>query len=677
MKIINYTFTNSTSLNNFIRENNIQNSNQTFIQMFYSEISDTNLCLEVRDCIKQLLPNAMIMGTSTDGNVASGRVEDNCIILSFSLFENSFANTFIFNDTSIFEIVMYLKKHVIKENTKLLVLFANIFTFNANNLINELNKYLKGVVICGGYAGINFESNSSLVITNDNDDAQLVVTSIESDCLNVSTNYFLNWQTIGKKMIVTKSKKNIIYEIDNKKAIDIYEYYLGKDVVDGFPETGLDFPLIFMDNDIKAARVPVSLGKDGSVVLSGNIDKGSEVKFSFANIEYIEENNLNLLKERKHSISEAIYVYSCVARKKIFAEYLNDELSLLNHIAQTTGFMTYGEFYHNQDNQINTLLNTTTTYVTLSEHKYEEFKFDEHEIKYNDKQKNSLTLKALSHLVDRTSLDLEHRTSELEKTIKNLKKTQKRLVEAEKMASLGELVAGVAHEINTPIGIGLTGITHLLDLTQDIRKTYEDDNMSVEEFENYLNTSEKVSKMINSNLSRTAALVNSFKQVSVDQVTEEKRIFNLKDYIDEILMSISNVTKKTKLDISVVCDKDIVISSFPGSFSQIITNLIINSIRHGFNEAEEGNISIQIEKNDNILTLIYKDDGHGIPKKNISKIFDPFFTTSRGKGGTGLGLNIIYNIVTSKLKGTLICNSVENKGVEFIIEVKVEEVKTK
>ena len=681
MKVINYTYSNLNSLKEFISSNNINNSNKTFIQIFYSEIIDINDCKEVRDNLAALLPNSSIMATSTDGNVSSGSVKDDCIVISFSLFEKSFTSTYTFKDTSAKEILKKMKNTIVKSNTKLLVIYANIFTFNANNLINKLNKKLKGVVICGGYSGINFKTNESFILSKKEDNIDVIITSIESDYLDVSTNYFLNWQAIGKKMVVTKSKKDVIYEIDNKKAIEIYEFYLGKSVVNNFPESGLDFPLIYVENGVNTARVPLSLGKDGSVVVSGNIKEGTEVKFSFANIDYIETNNLILLKQRQHKKSEAVYIYSCVARKKIFEEYLNDELSLLNEIGNTSGFMTYGEFYHNLEDELNTLLNTTTTYVTLNENEAELFNFDNLNNQYVEKEKHMMTLKSLSHLIDRTSKDLELRTTELlvtnatlKNTITELRDTQKRLVESEKMASLGALVAGVAHEINTPIGIGLTGITHLQAEIGTLKEKYSKDNMSEEEFELFLSQSEELYSVINSSLSRTANLVRSFKQVAVDQTSENKRVFNLFDYINETLLSIKTVTQKQNMDITVKCNKEYVLNSYPGAFSQIITNLIINSISHGFTNEKKGEILIEvvIEKN-KILKLIYKDNGVGISKKNLSKIFDPFFTTNRQKGGTGLGLNILYNIVSSTLNGHLTCKSELNHGVEFTATFNLKE----
>lgn len=272
-------------------------------------------------------------------------------------------------------------------------------------------------------------------------------------------------------------------------------------------------------------------------------------------------------------------------------------------------------------------------------------------------------------ILDRNN-ELEDANNELEISIENLQQTQEQLIEAEKMASLGALVAGVAHEINTPIGIGLTGASHFQVISNKIKSLYENDKMTQESFEDFLNTSDELAVLINSNLKKAANLVKSFKQVAVDQTSEEKREFLLLTYIEEILASIHSVTKKTKLDIFISCDDKIKINSFPGAISQILTNLIMNSIIHGYDKKEKGLLSIYVTKEENLVKIIYKDDGKGIKEENISKIFDPFFTTNRHNGGSGLGLNIIYNIVTTKLNGKIICQN-KTKGVEFIITFEV------
>lgn len=290
------------------------------------------------------------------------------------------------------------------------------------------------------------------------------------------------------------------------------------------------------------------------------------------------------------------------------------------------------------------------------------------EIKVNDKTKEIANFnKDLQKRIYERTEELEESNEELQTMIYNLEKTQDKLIESEKMASLGGLVAGVAHEINTPVGIGLTGITHFLDLHKNIKLKYKNDDMTEDCFESYLNKSQEIAILINSNLNRTVDLVKSFKQVAIDQTSEEKRSFNLKEYIDEVLLSLGNITKKTNLNIKVNCHKELVIYSYPGAFAHIITNLIINSITHAFEEKEKGNILINIIEESKKIKLIYTDNGKGIKEENLEKIFEPFFTTNREKGGTGLGLNIIYNIVTNNLKGTITCESKIKEGVKFII----------
>jgi len=257
--------------------------------------------------------------------------------------------------------------------------------------------------------------------------------------------------------------------------------------------------------------------------------------------------------------------------------------------------------------------------------------------------------------------------NELSKTLNNLEVTQTKLVEAEKMASLGGLVAGVAHEINTPIGIGLTGISHFLDMTKDVKEKYDSNTMSQDVFENYLNTSEELAIQINSNLQKTAHLVSNFKKISFDQSSEEKRKINLKEYLGEVIFSMKMITKKTNITIENRCPNDININTYPGAISQIITNLIINSIKHAFNEKEKGTIIIYATMKDGMVKLVYEDNGKGIEKDTLPKIFDPFFTTNREGGGTGLGLNILYNIISNTLLGKIKCNSIKGEGVEFTI----------
>ncbi len=254
---------------------------------------------------------------------------------------------------------------------------------------------------------------------------------------------------------------------------------------------------------------------------------------------------------------------------------------------------------------------------------------------------------------------------------KDLKETQSQLIESEKMASLGGMVAGVAHEINTPVGMALTAVTHLEEETKNLKKMYEAQDMSEEDFENYLEDSLQLNQSIYINLDKAASLVRSFKQVAVDQTSNHDRKFNFEEYTQEILQSLHSQLKKVKIKIELAIDEKLEIHSNPGAFSQILSNFIMNSITHGIDPKSEGVIRIEAIQDEDNFILKYSDNGKGMDKQTQEKIFDPFFTTNREKGGSGLGMNIIFNLVTQKLHGKIELETGVNRGVVFTIKAPI------
>ncbi|MEG3940908.1 ATP-binding sensor histidine kinase [Microcoleus sp. S36b_A3] len=263
---------------------------------------------------------------------------------------------------------------------------------------------------------------------------------------------------------------------------------------------------------------------------------------------------------------------------------------------------------------------------------------------------------------------VQQRTSELSQTLEDLRSAQKKLVESEKMAALGGLVAGVAHEINTPIGIGITAASLLAEKVTKFFELYSKGQIKRSELEKFLDTALQSSNMILSNLTRAADLIHSFKEVAVDQSSELQRTFNLKNYLEEILTSLTAKLRRTKHKIEIKGDENIVLDSYPGVLCQIVTNLVFNSLVHAYDGEDEGILAFDFKLEGDRLIFEYADNGKGVSPENLSKIFEPFFTTKRGKGGTGLGLHIIYNLVTQKLKGTITCESQLNKGTRFMME---------
>jgi len=264
---------------------------------------------------------------------------------------------------------------------------------------------------------------------------------------------------------------------------------------------------------------------------------------------------------------------------------------------------------------------------------------------------------------------VQQRTTELSQTLADLQSTQTKLVESEKMASLGGLVAGVAHEINTPVGIGITAASLLADKTTEFFDTYKSGQMKRSQLEKFLDTAMQSSSMVLSNLNRAADLIQSFKQVAVDQCTEEQRTFNLKQYLSEVLISLKPKLRTTQHQVEIKGDEAIALNTYPGALAQIITNLVMNSLTHAYMPEDAGYLVFDFKQKGEQIIFEYADDGKGIPKENLSKIFDPFFTTKRGQGGSGLGLHIVYNLVTQKLNGTIECESQVGVGTKFVIKL--------
>jgi two-component system, NtrC family, sensor kinase len=282
------------------------------------------------------------------------------------------------------------------------------------------------------------------------------------------------------------------------------------------------------------------------------------------------------------------------------------------------------------------------------------------------RNKESLLKGVIVELQDSQAI-LEKKSSDLEQAFNDLTLMQNKLVEAEKMSALGSLVAGVAHEINTPVGTSITLVSMLSDETEILIKSIAQGQLKRSAFNSYLEIVQESTDILLSNLNRAGELVQSFKQVAVDQLSLEQRTFGIKQYLEEIIVSLSPHLKKTSHILTLSGDDTLTIESYPGALAQIATNLVTNSLSHAFGADTSGQLHFDIARQDDQAVICYTDNGRGIAPENLGKIFDPFFTTARHQGGTGLGLHIVYNLVTQKLKGNIQVQSQPDQGVLFQI----------
>lgn len=276
---------------------------------------------------------------------------------------------------------------------------------------------------------------------------------------------------------------------------------------------------------------------------------------------------------------------------------------------------------------------------------------------------------SLDRRVQERTAALQAANADLERAVFELQRTQQHLVQNEKMSALGALVAGVAHEINTPLGISVTAVSFLEERIRGLANLFGDDKMSREELQAFLDTSAESVSIALANLNRAVELIRSFKQVAVDQAGSTRRKFFMNDYLKEVLLSLKPQLAHVRHQVRLDCPEQLSLFGRPGDYSQIVTNLVMNSLVHGFDGVEAGHIDIRVEETAAGMVIRYRDDGRGIAPENLDRIFDPFFTTRRGQGGSGLGLHVVYNIVCQGLGGSIQCRSQPGQGVEFEIHV--------
>ena len=269
----------------------------------------------------------------------------------------------------------------------------------------------------------------------------------------------------------------------------------------------------------------------------------------------------------------------------------------------------------------------------------------------------------------KSEAQIKEKNLALEDSLKKLKATQDYLVQSETIASLGRMVAGFAHEINTPVGNALTAISYISDLDENFVNQVKL-GLKKSSLDQYLMEISESHHIVSNSLEQAAKMVKSLKKIAIDEIHDEIRSFNLADYLSEVLLSLRPKLKRTHHKIEINCDKGLILNSYPGAIAQIVTNFIINSLMHAYDEGVYGVISLQvIELSSEIMRITYRDDGKGVSEVQMSRIFEPFFTTAREKGGSGLGLSLVFNLVQQKLKGVVTCDSTLGEGVCFTVDI--------
>ncbi len=667
MKTVNTTYITKKKLKAFINKNNIENTDKVLLQIF-TGICDEDFIHKLVQEIKELLPNINIIGTTTDGEIRDKNIQNYSTVLSFSIFEKTkieiCAVEYIKSSCKTARHLMD-KISNIKE-ARVAILFAEGLKINGERFLNEFNRYAPNMIISGGLSGDNSEFIKGYQFTQDGyNNYSAVCAVLYNPDLIINTLFNFGWESIGKEFIVTKSDQNRVYSIDNQSPVSLYKKYLGDKIAQQLPSTGIEFPFILKRGSQKIARAVLSKYDDDSLLFAGNINNGDKISFGYGNVSEILNNVETLHNNIIKNPVESIFIYSCMARRRLLCDDIHDEIVPLSTIAPTSGFFTYGEFYYSDKNK-NQLLNQTMTILTLSEDGSKCLIKDNS--KFIKKRDNIITIEALSHLIAQTTDDFKELNNKLEDRVKeqleNNKEKDKILLSQSRLAQMGEMISMIAHQWRQPLTAISSTIINI-EMKIETGKFDLDNKDDRRLFLEFLNTKHnKISNYVEI-LSTT---VDDFR--TFFKPNKEKKLVSITQPINSALSIIELSCNSIGIDIKLNYQIENKILLHPNEVMQVILNILKNS-KDNFLDRNIIDREIIITTKESLTSYIIEiaDNGKGISDDIIGNIFDPYFSTKNDKNGTGIGLYMSKIIIEEHNNGVLSAYN-DMKGVIFKIEFK-------
>lgn len=628
MKTYTYTFlpTISYDFEQFKDEKNI------LVQIFCGQ--GKKILEEAINAVLSPLPHALCIGTTTDGEINNTLISTHQTIISISIFEKTCLKIASENHANAFTCGKNLASQLITPNTKLLILYSDGTTINAEELLKGVEAYCPTIPICGGMAGDNgkflqtFISAQTTLLEHG-----VVGVSLNSDYLNVSTDFKFDWKTIGLEHTIEKVDGNKIYQIDHMNPVKFYEKYLGSEI------SPTEFPLIIEKNGIARARAVISKNDDGSVHCSGNFQKGDKVRIGFGDAKALLMDPLKVMNHLNIKDVQTFFIYSCMARRRYIPDLIHLEIAPFSKLAPSVGFFTYSEFYH--ENNHNELLNQTLTVVALTEHStyLEKESFSStYQQPFLDETSYAQTIQSLSNLVQQSNRDYEEQSKKLEEQItysKNL------------LASHRQFLRYTVHEMNTPLSVIMSNIElHEMEFGKS----------------RYLENIEVGVKSIFSLYDDLSYLVKK------DRIPSLKRNIDLVDYLRSRIDFFTQVVHKAKSHFIFESNTQHLNIFFnEAKLQRIIDNNLTNAIKYTF---ENSAIYVSLHVNQTICD--FSITSHSRKILDPEKVFEEYYRENNLCYGFGLGLTLVKNICDEEgISITL--HSDEEKTIfsyKFLLETK-------
>lgn len=612
MKTYNYSLNDTKELKN-IDFSNIENEKNILIQIFCGQSKE--VLKEVIDFLRNKISNSICIGSSTDGEICNAHISTHKIIIAISVFKNTSVTISAANESSSFDNGAKLANELIQENTKALLTFTDGASTNGEDFLNGISSINNKILVCGGMAGDNANFQQTFISANEKILTRgAVAVALNSDTLTVKSAYNFNWSSIGIDHVIDEVDGNRVYKISGLKPVDFYKKYLGDYVAKSLPATGIEFPLIVQKNNLSLARAVIAKHDDGSLSFAGNLSKGDIVKLGFGNMELIMSNPLkSLFDENTINNSESFFIYACMARRRYMPNLMDIEIRPFSTVCSTSGFFTYGEFFHNDVR--NELLNQTLTVVSMSEKNIDDNKI----LDKNSTQNNSITdharsLQALTHLIEQSSIDYLKQSKELEiksNYAQNLLTSQK------------QFLKHAVHETNTPLSI-IMGNIEMFEMEYGKNK--------------YLSNIEVAMKNIFTIYDDLSYLIKK------DHVNAANHKINLVDFVRSRVEFFDLSAQKSKKSFKFEsCKNDIFINFNEIKLQRLVDNNLTNAIKYTF-VGETINVNVCIKQND--CHLVFKSNSTQILDKD--KIFEEYYREQNSKEGFGLGLNLVKRICSEE-----------------------------
>jgi signal transduction histidine kinase len=649
MKIYTYRYVSHEDFESFIAQKELSHASNIFV-MCYSGIDDQAINQEILLSIKSLLPQASIMGSTTDGEIFETEVMVHSFVLSLTTFESTTLAIELFSaEEDSFKAGQMIAKMGVKLGAKVAIIVADGIVTNGDFLMDGVNSIAPSLVVAGGLAGDNGRYEESFIFCDTNIKSRsIVVGYLISDTLEIYHTKSFNWAPMGPKFKVTRAEKNCIYTVDDISVLELYRKYLGSALAKKLPQGGVEFPFVFYKEGHLIGRAPIRLNGDGSVVFAGNISEGEIVQFGFGDIDAILADAREIIEDLAEFGPEKVMVFSCMTRKNFLGADTNNDFEGLSSIAPTTGFFTYGEFYHDSDHKCNFLLNETMTVLGLKEvsnpskstlHNPANFpkKRSASNHRYSD------TFDALLHIGKQTALELGELNSTLndkvDEAVKRYLASEELIIIQARSAIIGEMLSMIAHQWRQPLSIIGMVISKMRIVALSAKKQDEEFLTDI--------------GVVDRNINYLSDTIEDFKNFFKPEVKKE---WHTASMICEQLESLADpILKMYKIELEITLKDDKKFFIYGSELVQVLLSIISNSkdaiLEH---QSEKGKIVIVCEYN--VLKKMYRfsilDNGGSIALDIIKAMFEPY-VSSKGITGTGLGLYMAKTIIEKHFKGTI------------------------